>query len=358
MECEMTILSPLDGDMLGAPDGRLSDGFLLIPVSVGAKPGLEVTVNGLPAAWVNGAYRVEVPLRAYRNEIRACCADTGCEQAITTYWLKKYPGKYRLSLDDNIWFLQDIANHAGQYRSIFDNPYLGFFKQVHDAYGTKIHINLYYQTDGFDLSGMPDVYRDEWRQQAHWLRLSFHALADQPDKPYAHAGYAQVKKDCEDVLRQVERFAGTELIGNTTTLHWGEATVEGCRALRDCGYLCQVGDFNVDNDLPPVSYYLDLEQRRHINRRTIWKDNKEDIIFFRSAIILDCHSLEDIPAFLDAFHEDPHRSGFVDLLIHEQYFHRDYGGYQPDYREKVLAAVRWAQSKGYEPAFLSECVFE
>ena len=38
MEYEVSILSPLDGDMLGAPDGRLSDGFLFIPVTVGAKP--------------------------------------------------------------------------------------------------------------------------------------------------------------------------------------------------------------------------------------------------------------------------------------------------------------------------------
>ena len=50
-------------------------------------------------------------------------------------------------------------------------------------------------------------------------------------------------------------------------------------------------------------------------------------------------------------------SAYVDLLTHEEYFYPFYSGYQPDYREKVLTAVKWAVNNGYEPAFLEECVF-
>lgn len=228
------ILNPMDGDMMSGPDGIESDGFLYVPVLVSAQSGLEISVDGSMAEWADGVFRVEIPLRSYRNEIIVESEVTGFRQVITVYWLKNFAGKYRLSLDDNIWFLMDIASHASQYRSIFDNPYLDFFKKIHDAYGTKIHIN----------------------------------------------------------------------------------------------------------------------------KRTIWRDNKEDIIFFRSAIILDCHALDDIPTFLDEFQADPHRSGFVDLLIHEQYFYQDYVNHQTDYRQKVLAAVKWAQSRGYEPAFLEECVYD
>ena len=53
---------------------------------------------------------------------------------------------------------------------------------------------------------------------------------------------------------------------------------------------------------------------------------------------------------------NPH--GFMDLMIHEQYFYPFYRNYQPDYRQKVLTAVKWASDNGYEPAFLSECIFE
>jgi len=48
----------------------------------------------------------------------------------------------------------------------------------------------------------------------------------------------------------------------------------------------------------------------------------------------------------------------MDLMIHEQYFYPSYRNYQPDYRQKVLSAVKWASDNGYKPAFLSECIFE
>ena len=43
--------------------------------------------------------------------------------------------------------------------------------------------------------------------------------------------------------------------------------------------------------------------------------------------------------------------------VHEQYFYPFYPAYQPDYRQKVLTAVKWAADNGYSPAFLEECVF-
>jgi hypothetical protein len=357
MEKEIVILSPLDGDMLNERDGSTVDGCLLTQVRVSAPPCSVIQINGTEAVNMNGEYSSEIRLHDYRNTIEVFEKTSGYRENITVYWLKNYAGKYRLSLDDNIWFLKDIAFNANKYRSIFENPYLGFLKRVYNEFGTKIHINIYYMTEGFNLSQMPSKYKKEWKENAEWLKLSFHALQNEPDKPYTNAGYEEMRRDCKMVMEQVSRFAGEELMGPVTTLHWGEATVEGCRALRDLGYKCQAGDFNVDNDLPPVSYYLDVEKRRHINRRFIWKDNREDIIFTRCAIVINCHKLKGIRGFLDEILKDPHKSGYMDLLIHEQYFYPNYIAYQSDYREKVLTSVRWAVEKGYKPAFLSECVF-
>lgn len=49
-------------------------------------------------------------------------------------------------------------------------------------------------------------------------------------------------------------------------------------------------------------------------------DNEQDIIFIRSAIIIDTHKLDKIGDFLDNIYKDPHQSSYLDLLIHEQYF--------------------------------------
>lgn len=355
---EIKFLSPVDGDMLCEFDGKVIDGSLITSVKVKAPEGSLIKVNGIKANYFDGIFHADVTLKEYQNVIDLVDEKNGYKESIRIFRLKNFAKKYRLSLDDNIWFLQDISNNADKYKSIFENPYLSFLKQVNDTYGTKIHINIYYETDGFNLSQMTDKFKSEWSQNSGWLRLSFHALADKPDNPYINASYEKVKSDCDKVMDQVRRFAGKEVTGHVTTLHWGEATVEGCRALRDSGFKCLPCDFNVDNNLAPCSYYLDVEKRRHINKRLIWRDNKEGIIFVRCAIIINTYKLEEIVPFLDDLKKDPHRSAYVDLLIHEQYFYPFYSSYQPDYRQKVLTSVKWAVNNGYKPAFLEECVFE
>lgn len=351
------IISPIDGDMLNENDGTVSEGNLTTTVKIAAPSGSRIKVNGINTKFIDGIFQADIKLKDYENVIELVEETTGYKEHIVVFWLKNFANKYRLSLDDNIWFLKDLSQNAEKYHSIFENQYLGFLKQVHDTYGTKIHINIYYETEGFNLSQLTDKFKSEWMANAGWLRLSFHAFANEPDSPYLNASYEKVKHDCDMVINQVRRFAGEEITGHVTTLHWGEATVEGCRALRDAGYKCLPCDFNVDNDLPACSYYLDVEKRRHINKRLIWRDNKEGIIFVRCAIIIDTKKLEDIVPSLDNIKKDPHMSAYMDLLIHEQYFYPFYSAYQPDYRQKVLTAVKWAVNNGYKPAFFEECVF-
>ncbi|MCE5347667.1 MAG: twin-arginine translocation signal domain-containing protein [Bacteroidales bacterium] len=356
-EKDIKFISPIDGDMLNKYDGSVIGEKLITRVKIAAPEESVIKVNGVQASYINGIFETDISLDHYENIIELIEEKREFKESIKVFWLKNFANKYRLSLDDNIWFLKDISDNADRYKSIFENPYLGFLKQVHDTYGTKIHINIYYETDGFNISQLTDKFKDEWRANSGWIRLSFHAFANEPDRPYINASYEKVKNDCDMVMGQIRRFAGKEITGPVTTLHWGEATVEGCHALRDAGFKCLPCDFNVDNNLAPCSFYLDVEKRRHINKRLIWRDNKNGIIFVRCTIIIDTHKLEKIVPFLEEVKKDPHKSAYIDLLIHEQYFYPFYSAYQPEYRQKVLKAVKWASDNGYEPAFLEACVF-
>jgi hypothetical protein len=356
MENKITFLSPIDGDMLNEYDGKMSDGTLLIKVIISAPAAMKIKINGITATGADGKFNAGIQLKNYKTVIEAEDQASGQKQSITVYLLKNVINKYRLSLDDNIWFLKDINENAGKYKSIFENPYLGFLKQVHDTYGTRIHLNLFYQTDGFNLSQMTDKFKSEWKKNAGWLRLSFHALQNDPDRPYATASYGEVTKDCQMVKEQIKRFAGEELMGNVTTLHWGAAIADGCRALRDEGYTALAGYFNFDGP-DSVSYYLDDDKRHHVNNRFIWRDNKEGLILSRMALVINTVKVEEIVPHLSSLRSNAHKPAYIDLMIHEQYFYPFYVAYQPDYREKVLTAVKWAADNGYKPAFLSECVF-
>jgi hypothetical protein len=355
-EKQIRFISPIDGDMLNEYDGKISEGNLIISVKISAPSKSRIRVNGIQAKYSEGLFNADIPLKDYSNFLELVDKKSGYKEKINIYWLKNYTNKYRFSIDDNIWFLQDISENAERYNSIFDNPYLGFFKKVHDTYGTKFHFNIYYQTPGFDLSQMIDKFKNEWRVNSDWLGLSFHALSNFPNRPYIKAGYAQVKKDCSLVKEQIKRFAGIEVMGPETTLHWGEATVEGCRALKDEGYEVLAGYFNVDDNQAPVSYYLTEDQRRHLKERFIWKDNKEGIIFARIALVVNGVKLDEIIPYLDNV-KKTYTPRYIDLMIHEQYFYPPYAGYQPDFREKVMTAVKWAVDNGYKPSFLKESVY-
>jgi hypothetical protein len=355
---EIRFMSPVDGDMLTEYDGSLSGGTLAIKVKVAAPAGSRIRVNGIPAMYIDGLFQTDITLNNYENILELVEEKAGYRESIKVFRLNNYANKYRFSFDDNILFLKDISLNSGRYKSIFENPYLACLKKVHDTLGTKIHLNIYYQTEGFNLSQMTDKFRNEWKANAGWMGLSFHALQNSPDMPYLHSGYDQVKKDCVLVQEQIKRFAGEEVMGPETTLHWGEATVEGCRALRDSGYKVLAGYFNVDDDQGPVSYYLTVDQRRHIKKRFIWRDNAEGIIFTRLAAVVNHFKLvSEVVPYLDKV-KKIFNPPYIDLMIHEQYFYPQYESFQPNWGEKVMAAAKWAVDNGYKPAFYKECLLK
>ena len=74
------------------------------------------------------------------------------------------------TVDDNIRFLKELTE--GNYPSVFDHPYLAMYRRLHETYGVCVQLNLFYECDGFTLSSMTDAYREEFSENAHWLKMS------------------------------------------------------------------------------------------------------------------------------------------------------------------------------------------
>ena len=328
-----------------------------IPVLIQAEENAPIKVNGKPATYVNGFYSALAAIDGYRNTIAVKNEQTGEAQTIVVYYPKKAQHTYRLSLDDNIRFLKNI--YEKQFASLFEDPYLGFMKSLHDRYGTKIHINLYYEYEDFNLSQFPDRYRDEWQENRDWITLAFHAKADQPDMPYKHTTYEKIRQDYLLVMREVERFAGPGLTSPVIDVHWGECPVEGVRALRSLGIRAISGYFILDQDGEPyVSYHLSKQQIAQFAGRTFFRDDTEDILFLRTSIILNDYTPQTAIEFLDDWSKNSVQSCFLELMIHEQYFYPDYVRYLPQFREIVEKAVQWATTHEYRPVFAREAILE
>jgi hypothetical protein len=346
----LRILTPPDGAILNRHDGERMPRGLRILVE-GVSPG-PVRVNGAPAEMRDGRFRASVVLAAH--ETRLTAEGGGHKDSIRVFWDRASLPRYRFSIDDNIWFLRDIAQNAAKYASIFDNPYLAFWREMHRKYGARIHFNIYRETEGFNLSQMPAKYRDEWRRNADWIRLTFHARANDPARPYLESTAARIREDYRLVTREIDRFAGKEVLSNFTTIHWGTTTLAAARALRQEGVFGLAGYFEARDELPTVCYYLPLAQWTYLAGRDYWKDTAEDLLFVRHDMVVNSFKLEEIVPRLEKLAADPHQSEVLELMIHEQYFSPGYVAYQPDFRQKVERAIEWVTRRGYRAVFFGE----
>ena len=295
----------------------------------------------------------------------------GHQTAITLYKLENNVGKYRLSLDDNILCFADLTKNKDVYTSLFDSPYMNVLKKAHELYGTKVHMNVFYEykndeedrhsfsgeRDYFNLSMMTDKYKDEWKANSDWLKLSFHSRAENPDNPYLNVTAEYIKEDIRLVHREILRFAGAESLAEVTTLHWGACNEDGVHALRSAGYRALVGYFSAtESGETIVAYCYPYDLVKHINGRDFWVDNKANIVYCKVDMVLNKYQLNEIVPNLEKICRRKQEAGFIELLMHGQYFYSDYRFFSEDFENIILSASRWLTEHGYKSALISEVI--
>ena len=175
-------------------------------------------------------------------------------------------------IDDVIWVFRDLTRQRPA--SMFDNAFLKVLKEVHDKYGAKVQLNVFYRTDfyygndEFTLADMTDAYKAEWEAASDWLKLGFHSKQEFPDYPWVNASYQDVKEVFEMIHGEICRFAGEKTFAWYTVPHWLTFSKEGCRALADCGIKAMtvttgpVCDYNGDPASLPYGHAGRLLQNR------------------------------------------------------------------------------------------------
>ncbi|MBE6718360.1 MAG: hypothetical protein E7574_03790 [Ruminococcaceae bacterium] len=352
---------PIDGDVLNEFDGEVRDGKLYVNVKV--ESDSPVKVNGQKAVKCGDYYTSEVCINDGKTVIVA--EGENAVDEISVFTLKKHTGYYRLSSDDNIIFLYDINKNKDKYNSIFDNPYLAVYKKAHDLYGAAVHLNIYYEMpeehilftekrEYFNLSMMTDKFKEEWQANSDWLKLNFHAKADQPSRPYKNTDYDTIYKDCKQVQEEIIRFAGKETLSNETTVHWGECTYEGVKAIRDLGIRSLAGYFVIENGKTVVSYFYPKYLTDYLSQRDFWYDTELDVFYCKIDRVLNLYNAKECIELLNYMYTQKTRSGFIELMMHEEYFYPDCTLYESDFEERILEPCRWVYEKGYKGIFIEE----
>ncbi len=252
--------------------------------------------------------------------------------------------KVIFTIDDNIRFLQELTetNATG----LFSHPYACLLKNLHERFGIKVQLNLFYKKDGFDLSQMTDKFKCEWQENANWLKLSFHSLYENVE-PYKNSGYDEVYKDCQAVQKEIVRFAGQKSLGKTTTVHFCQATPAGLQALQDCGVKGLLGLYGTQN-AKQSSYQTNETENAALRKGEQVFSN--GITYAGIDVVLNCFEIDKILSQLN----DLSDRKVVKVMIHEQYFYKDYHLYQPNFQKKLEETFSFFTKRNFEFVFFEE----
>lgn len=77
--------------------------------------------------------------------------------------------RYRFSIDDNSFFLRDVAQN--KYASLFDCFYLEMLRKLHKKYAARFVLNIYYTTG--DGCGLPIGRTLLGGIHGYWPRLNW-----------------------------------------------------------------------------------------------------------------------------------------------------------------------------------------
>jgi hypothetical protein len=228
-------------------------------------------------------------------------------------------------------------------------------RDLNRKYGTKFSVNIYYTTgDDFNLAQFSDRYKGEWRDNADWLKLAFHAYADQPQRPYEDAPPEKLLADLDLVAEEIHRFAGEEVYAPPTVIHWAMTRPSALKPLATRGVRVLSGYFRQWNGRWDINYRWDNVRSEYLSQRDAWKDFDSGIVFSRVDIVCDGVPKDQTVPTLAPLAEDPRTAEIMDLFCHEQYFWPFYKYYAADLPERLDVALRWVTERGYKPVFYHE----
>jgi hypothetical protein len=349
------IEEPFHGAVLNRRHGKELDSGLEIRVTGRAPLRDRVTVNGKATQRAGSRFSSEVILKDKETEIVSVSQGHfgKHEHRVRVIWDRHSQPRYRFSIDDNSFFLRDIAQK--KYASLFDCFYLDILRKLHTKYGARFVLNIYYTTeDGFTLPQFPDRYKSEWRDNSDWLKLAFHAHSNEPARPYQYAPASRLIADLDKVAEQIHRFAGEQTYSPPTVIHWGMVQPTALKPLYERGVRVLSGYFRRQNGIWDVNYLLDDVRSEYLSRHDALMDFDSGIVFSKVDIVCNSTPLERIVPTLEPLAKDPNCAEIMDLFTHEQFFWPFYSNYIPNHAQRLDAAIRWVTEQGYKPVFFHE----
>ena len=372
----LEITSHRNGEILNHNHGRESGTELLIELRGIADPQSFVEVNGIPAVRHDREFSATVPLKNRINRVTASARDKFGErtQTITLVWDKASFKRYAVRIDDNCFFLTDLAKEKP--RRLFDHFYLKELKRMHETYGSKFILKCFYRNDHdpdkFTLDRLSDTYRGEFEDNADWLHLAFHAWSEFPDRPYQHCSAERLAHDYDETMRELVRIAGEKSCTPPTNVHWAMLPPDLFHVLRERGLkiLTSSGFMNnriyvegkvenLQSGACDIGFFYEQDVAHHMLEKRCFYDPDHDLFLSRTFFCFNIDTPAEIEAKIRREDEAAKVCGceVMESVGHEQYAFPHYSNCLPDYFERLETSCRVPAELGYRPVFFQDGVF-
>ena len=383
------------GAVLNHNHGVETEKALTVTIQGVSRSGYPAYVNGIKAEMDGQNFSVDIDLT---QKINTVCASTTTpygtySQELTLVWDKKSFLRCNCYIDDHSFFFTDLAKERPQ--KAFDHFYLKGLKNIHNKYGLKVTLNLFYHNDHFDfeLKDMPDIWKSEFIDNSDWMKFSFHSYSEFPDRPYLETTREEFARDWDLVQSNIYRFAGEECYIPPVVIHWAnihpvaaqEYIARGCRCythsmrarvmggpsladrqkggnMNDVQARSASGaDKSCNSDALQMHYGF-ADEASYLQKHGLYYDAGLGLFFFgRPGKLGGCCCnlvpLKDIPVRCRSMVDGAKESGcnIVNIGSHEQYTFPYYANYLPDHMQRIEEAARCTlEIGGCKPVFFSE----
>ena len=354
------------GAVLDYNDGIENSDHLEITLEGIADPEAEVRIDGNPVKRLDKRFSGKAYLKKKINQVVVTSSNQYGElaHALTLVWDKQAFKRYNFYIDDHIFFLAELAKERPA--RAFDHFYLKGLKEINQKYGTVMTLNCFYTNCHypFELKDMPDCYKQEFEDNADWLKLSFHSYGEFPDRPYQHASAETLANDYDLVRDEIIRFAGEKTFIPPVGIHWGMVNPDSFKVLHDRGvrmldgeYLC--GKVSLDEKdsvarVADVGYFYEKDVTEYIWGRKVFYDRFADLFLSRCDLTVNMVPLQEIRAGVEAAANHPNYRTLLDLSSHEQYSFPGYFNYLPDHMQRLDETCKAATELGYQSVFFAD----
>jgi hypothetical protein len=217
------------------------------------------------------------------------------------------------------------------------------------------------------LNEFPDIYKREFIDNSDWLRLSFHAFSEFPDRPYQHATTETLINDFELVKNEIIRFAGTETYLPPTNVHWAMLPPALFKVMRERGVrVLTSGGFvsnriivegrvvNVDDGTCDVGFFYEQDVAQYMTDRRLFYDPDHDLFLSRTFFCCNIDTQKEIEKKIRDVDARNNDTQTMEAVTHEQYSFPYYYNYLPDHFERIDTACRTLTELDYKPVYFNE----